>query len=110
MAGGSDIALACDMVVMADAAPYPPARVWGCSTTAMWVYRLWREKAKRMLPTGDLVAGTEAAAMGLVLEAVPEGQLDEGVEGLAGFARAVEERDSGDPIAPDLGRRMPGSR
>ena len=62
-----------DLVVMADEAKigYPPARVWGCPTTAMWVYRIGAEKAKRMLLTGDLVTGKEAAAMGLVLESVP---------------------------------------
>mgnify|MGYP006208066921 CR=1 FL=1 len=53
--GGSDIALACDLVVMAEDARigYPPARVWGIPTTAMWVYRLGPERAKRMLLTGD---------------------------------------------------------
>ena len=42
VAGGSDIALSCDLVVMAEDAKigYPPARVWGCPTTAMWVYRV----------------------------------------------------------------------
>ena len=85
VAGGSDIALCCDMVVMAEDAKigYPPARVWGCPTTAMWVYRLGPEKAKRMLFTGDLVTGTEAAEMGLVLEAVPEKDLDGRVDELA---------------------------
>lgn len=85
VAGGSDIALCCDLVVMADNAKigYPPARVWGCPTTAMWVYRLGPERAKRMLFTGDLVTGAEAAAMGLVLEAVPEAQLDDRVGELA---------------------------
>lgn len=166
VAGGSDIALACDIVVMATDARigYPPARVWGCPTTAMWVYRLGPEKAKRMLFTGDLVTGTEAAEMGLVLEAVPPADLDRRVAELAdrmagvprnqlmmqklminqamenmglrttqmvatifdgitrhspegmwfkqraedvGFARAVQERDSGDPIAPGVSRRMP---
>lgn len=85
VAGGSDIALACDLVVMASDARigYPPARIWGCPTTAMWVYRLGPERAKRMLFTGDLISGNEAAEMGLVLEAVPENQLDERVAALA---------------------------
>ncbi len=39
---------------------YMPARVWGCPTTAMWVYRLGAEKAKRMLFTGDQITGREA--------------------------------------------------
>jgi enoyl-CoA hydratase len=162
VAGGSDIALACDLVVMAEDARigYPPARVWGCPTTAMWVYRIGAERAKRMLLTGDLIDGTEAAAMGLVLAAVPESELDAYVGALAarmagvprnqlmmqklminqayenmglastqmvatlfdgmarhtpeglwfkrraeevGFHQAVEERDSGDPIAEGAG-------
>jgi enoyl-CoA hydratase len=85
VAGGSDIALCCDIAVMAEDAKigYPPARVWGCPTTAMWVYRLGAEKAKRMLLTGDLVDGREAKAMGLVLDAVPAAQLEARVMELA---------------------------
>ena len=55
----------------------------GCPTTAMWVYRVGPEKAKRMLLTGDMVSGREAASMGLVLEAVPEDELDRRVGTLA---------------------------
>ena len=85
VAGGSDIALCCDLVVMADDAQigYMPSRVWGCPTTAMWVYRLGAEKAKRMLFTGDMLDGEQAAAWGLVLESVPAEMLDERVEELA---------------------------
>jgi len=85
VAGGSDIALCADLVLMAEDAKigYPPARVWGCPTTAMWVYRLGAEKAKRMLFTGDLVTGAEAKAMGLVHDAVPPAELDAAVEALA---------------------------
>lgn len=85
VAGGSDIALCADLVVMAEDAVigYPPARVWGCPTTMMWVYRLGLEQAKRMLLTGDLVSGREAADMGLVLEAVPAAELDDRVEAWA---------------------------
>ena len=163
VAGGSDIALCCDFVIMAEDAKigYPPARVWGCPTPAMWVYRVGAERAKRMLLTGDLITGTEAKAMGLVLDAVPEKDLDAAVDRLAariegiprnqlmmqklminqaydnmglantqmvatlfdgitrhspegmwfkrraeevGFKQAVEERDSGAPIAPEVSR------
>ena len=85
VAGGSDIALSCDLVVMADDARigYPPARVWGCPTTAMWVYRLGAERAKRMLLTGDTIDGATAAAWGLVVESVPADELDAAVERLA---------------------------
>ncbi|MCW2666781.1 MAG: paaG [Frankiales bacterium] len=85
VAGGSDIALSCDLLVMADDARigYPPARVWGCPTTAMWVYRLGAQRAKRMLLTGDTVDGTTAAEWGLALEAVPEAELDARVDELA---------------------------
>ena len=85
VAGGSDVALSCDLVVIAKDAKigYMPARVWGCPTTAMWVYRLGAERAKRMLLTGDTISGSKAAEWGLVLEAVPEPDLDGAVEALA---------------------------
>lgn len=85
VAGGSDIALCADLTIMGESARigYMPARVWGCPTTALWVYRLGAEKAKRMLFTGDKVDGREAAAMGLVLKAVPDDRLDDEVEALA---------------------------
>lgn len=91
IAGGSDIALSCDLVVMAEDAEigYPPARVWGCPTTGMWVYRLGAERAKRMLLTGDTIDGTTAAQWGLVHEAVPADELDAAVDGLAERIAAV---------------------
>ena len=84
VAGGSDIALCCDLIVLADDARigYPPARVWGCPTTAMWVYRVGAERAKRMLLTGDTIDGLTAAAWGLG-ESVPAAELDAAVERLA---------------------------
>jgi enoyl-CoA hydratase len=85
VAGGSDIALCSDIVIMAEDARigYMPTRVWGCPTTAMWVYRLGAEKAKRMLFTGDKIDGREAERLGLVLKAVPAGRLDDEVDELA---------------------------
>jgi len=85
VAGGSDIALCADLVIMAEDARigYMPARVWGCPTTAMWVYRLGAEKAKRMLLTGDTIDGSTAKAWGLVYDAVPARKLDAAVNALA---------------------------
>ncbi len=91
VAGGSDIALCADLIVMDRDARigYPPARVWGCPTTAMWVYRLGAERAKRMLFTGDLVNGAEAEAMGLILQAVPATELDLAVAKLVDRIKGV---------------------
>jgi enoyl-CoA hydratase len=91
VAGGSDIALSCDLVVMSEDAQigYPPARVWGCPTTAMWIYRIGAERAKRMLLTGDLIDAREAVRIGLISDAVPEKELDTKVQGLAERMAAV---------------------
>jgi len=85
VAGGSDIALCSDIIVMAEDARigYMPVRVWGCPTTAMWLYRLGPEKAKRMLFTGDKIDGREAERLGLVLKAVPADRLDDEADALA---------------------------
>jgi enoyl-CoA hydratase len=91
VAGGSDIALCCDITIMNEKARigYPPARVWGCPTTAMWVYRLGLEKAKYMLFTGDLVNGRKAEEMGLIHQAVPLKGLDRAVNLLTDRIKGV---------------------
>ena len=78
VAGGSDIALCCDLLVMAEDARigYMPTRVWGCPTTAMWTYRLGPTRAKQLMFTGDVIDGRTAAAWGLANMAVPAGELD----------------------------------
>jgi len=85
VAGGSDIALCCDLLVMADNAKigYMPTRVWGCPTTAMWTFRLGAARAKQMMFTGDLIDGRRAAEWGLANVAVPEAELDAAVNALA---------------------------
>ena len=91
VAGGSDIALCCDFLVMAQDARigYPPARVWGVPTPAMWVYRLGPQAAKRLMMTGDLISGREAAEIGLALRAVPAAELDAAVAQLVGRLKGV---------------------
>jgi len=78
VAGGSDIALCCDLLVMADDARigYMPTRVWGCPTTAMWTYRLGPARAKQLMFTGDVIDGRKAADWGLANESVPLAELE----------------------------------
>ena len=77
--GGTDFALCSDLIVCAEDCRigYPPARVWGSPTTAMWMYRIGLERSKRLLLTGDPVDGRTAVAWGLASEAVPADELDE---------------------------------
>ncbi|MCC6144550.1 MAG: crotonase/enoyl-CoA hydratase family protein [Candidatus Hydrogenedentes bacterium] len=84
VAGGTDMALCSDLLVIEDTVKigYPPARVWGVPTTALWVARLGLEKAKRLLFTGDSLSGAEAQAWGLAIESAPAEALEERFERL----------------------------
>lgn len=84
VAGGTDLALCSDLLVIAADAKigYPPARVWGSPTTAMWSYRLGPQRAKRLLFTGDSLSGAEAAAWGLAIDAPPPAELDDRADAL----------------------------
>jgi enoyl-CoA hydratase len=75
--GGTDLVLCADLVVAGEGAVfgYPPARVWGTPTTALWVYRMGLEQTKRYLFTGDEIPARKAAEIGLVLETVPDAEL-----------------------------------
>jgi enoyl-CoA hydratase len=78
VAGGTDLALCADLLVIAEDARigYPPARVWGSPTTALWAHRLGPQRAKRLLFTGDLIDGRTALDWGLAIEAPPAAELD----------------------------------
>ena len=84
VAGGTDLALCSDLLMIAADAKigYPPARVWGSPTSALWAYRIGPEKAKRLLFTGDSLSGTEAQAWGLAIEAPAPEELDARTETL----------------------------
>jgi enoyl-CoA hydratase len=79
VAGGTDMALCSDLLVIADDARigYPPARVWGVPTSALWAFRVGDQRAKRLLFTGDLIDGSTAHEWGLAVEAPPAAELDE---------------------------------
>jgi enoyl-CoA hydratase len=84
VAGGTDLALCSDLLVIAEDAKigYPPARVWGSPTTALWAQRIGAQRAARLLFTGDCLTGREAAEWGLAIEAAPASELDERCEAL----------------------------
>lgn len=86
VAGGTDLVLNCDLIVCSTSARfgYPPARVWGVPEAPwLWIARLGLERAKRYLLTGDEIPGEEAERIGLVLECVPDDELDERAGALA---------------------------
>jgi enoyl-CoA hydratase len=86
VAGGTDMALCSDLLVVASDAKigYPPSRVWGSPTTALWASRIGPMRAKRLLLTGDSLTGEEALEWGLATEAAPVEELD------ARFERLLE--------------------
>ncbi|MFL5911803.1 MAG: crotonase/enoyl-CoA hydratase family protein [Gaiellaceae bacterium] len=85
VAGGTDLVMCADLIVAADNASfgYPPARVWGTPTTAMWTHRLGFQQAKRYLLTGDEIPAEEAVRIGLALEVVPAAELEDRARELA---------------------------
>jgi enoyl-CoA hydratase len=84
VAGGTDMALCADLLVVAEDAKigYPPARVWGVPTTAMWVHRLGPTRAKRLLLTGDSLTGRQAVNWGLATDWAPPDEVDRAFEDL----------------------------
>jgi len=84
VAGGTDMALCSDLLVIAEDARigYPPARVWGVPTSMMWAHRIGPARAKELLFTGDLIDGAKAHEWGLALCAPPAEELDERFESL----------------------------
>ena len=84
VAGGTDMALCSDLLVIAEDARigYPPARVWGVPTSALWAHRVGDQRAKRLLFTGDLIDGRTALDWGLAIEAPPAAELDQRFEAL----------------------------
>jgi enoyl-CoA hydratase len=86
IAGGTDLVLNADLIVAGQSARfgYPPARVWGVPEAPwVWVARLGLERAKRYLFTGDELTAAEAAEAGMILECVPDDDLQAHASDLA---------------------------
>ena len=85
IAGGTDLAMHCDIIVAADDAQigFPPVRSMGTPPTHMWTYMVGPQWAKWFLLTGESVSGKQAEEMGLVWKSVPAEGLDAAVDDLA---------------------------
>ncbi|MFL9943859.1 crotonase/enoyl-CoA hydratase family protein [Paraburkholderia graminis] len=85
VAGGTDLALYCDLLIAADDAKigFPATRAMGSPPNHMWIYNVGPQWAKRFLLTGDVVRGRDAAKLGLVMTSVPANELDDEVTRMA---------------------------
>jgi enoyl-CoA hydratase len=84
LAGGTDLAFSCDIVLAADTAKigFPAARANGTPPISLWFYHCGPQWSKRMLFTGDTISGLDAAKIGLALDAYPAEELDTQAEDL----------------------------
>ena len=113
LAGGTDLALLCDMVICADDAlfGFPPARSQGSLPSHMWLYLVGPQWAKRLLLTGDSIRGDDAAQIGLVLKAVPAAALDQEVSALAARLALIDaDLLSANKRIVNLGLELMGAR
>jgi enoyl-CoA hydratase len=92
LAGGTDLALLCDIIVAADDAVigFPPVRAMGSPPAHMWTYHVGPQWAKYMLLTGDSISGNQAAEIGLVLRSVPPDALEAEVEAIASKMEKID--------------------
>ncbi len=86
IAGGTNIVFNAHLIIAAESARfgYPPSRVWGVPEAPWtWVARLGLQNARRYMLTGDEFSAREALDMGVVLEVVPDDDLQERAMALA---------------------------
>jgi enoyl-CoA hydratase len=79
LAGGTDLALHCDLIVAGGSAKFgfPAVRHQGVPPTNMWNERIGLSWTKRLLLTGDLLGAETAARIGLAIDVVEDDQVDE---------------------------------
>jgi enoyl-CoA hydratase len=85
LAGGSELASACDLVYVAEDAQigYPPVRLMSPPDTQFHPWLVGMRRAMELMLTGDPISGAEAARIGFANRAFPPGELEAGVLDLA---------------------------
>ena len=86
LAGATDLATNCDMIIAAEDAVFGLPDVRGIESVEnhMWTYLVGPQWAKRMMMTGDPIDGRTAERIGLIMQAVPADQLEPEARRLAG--------------------------
>lgn len=81
LAGGSELATACDLVYVAEDAQigYPPVRLMSPPDMQFHPWLVGMRNAMELMLTGDAISGAEAARMGFANRAFPAEALEAGV-------------------------------
>lgn len=85
LAGGLELAMACDLIVAADDAQLgePEIRFGSAPVTLLMPFLIGQKKTRELLMTGDLIDAAEAHRIGLVNRVVSRDRLDGEVDVLA---------------------------
>ena len=85
LAGGSELATACDLVYVADDAQigYPPVRLMSPPDMQFHPWLVGMRQAMELMLTGDAISGTEAARIGFANRAYPAEKLEAEVLSIA---------------------------
>jgi enoyl-CoA hydratase/carnithine racemase len=92
VAGGLELAMACDLIVAADDARLgePEIRFGSAPVTLLMPFVIGQKKTRELLLTGDLIDAAEAERIGLVNRVVPGVRLAAEVDALADRLARVE--------------------
>jgi enoyl-CoA hydratase/carnithine racemase len=120
LAGGCDLAMACDLIIAADDTRIgePEIRYGSGPVTMLMPFLIGQKKTNELLFTGDVIDAAEAERIGLVNRVVPAERLDEEVDALIakiaptplavlrytklGILRAYEAMGLGQAVAANL--------
>lgn len=85
LAGGLELAMACDLIVAADDAQLgePEIRFGSAPVTLLMPFLIGQKKTRELLLTGDLISAAEGERIGLVNRVVPAPGLTAAVDALA---------------------------
>ncbi len=85
LAGGLELAMACDLVVAAEGTKLgePEIRYGSAPVTLLMPYLIGQKKTRELLLTGDLIDAVEAERIGLINRVVPADRLAAEVDALA---------------------------